>query len=182
MICQECQTRPATLHFTKVINGEKTEVHICEQCSQEKGYNSFFSSQNSNFSFHNLLAGLLNMDQPIVGKKANSVSQQEQLQCPNCHMTYQQFTKAGRFGCAHCYEAFQEHLQPILRRLHSGNTTHYGKIPRRVGGNLHLRKELDELRRKMQHHIQAEEFEEAAEARDRIRTIEKQLSEHRKEG
>ena len=37
MICQECNQRPATLHFTKIINGEKTEVHLCEKCAQEKG-------------------------------------------------------------------------------------------------------------------------------------------------
>jgi protein arginine kinase activator len=181
LICQECQARPATLHFTKIINGEKTEVHICEQCSREKGYSSFFSSQDSNFSFHNLLAGLLNMEQPVVGKKVSAAAQQEQPQCPKCHMTYQQFTRTGRFGCVHCYEAFQDYLQPILRRLHSGNTSHHGKIPRHVGGNLYLRKELDELKHKMQHHIQQEEFEEAAKVRDRIRTIEQQLSEHRKE-
>ena len=37
MICQECNQRPAALHFTKIINGEKTEVHLCEKCAQEKG-------------------------------------------------------------------------------------------------------------------------------------------------
>ena len=26
MICQECNQRPATLHFTKIINGEKAGV------------------------------------------------------------------------------------------------------------------------------------------------------------
>ena len=28
MLCQECDKRPATLHFTKIVNGEKTEFHI----------------------------------------------------------------------------------------------------------------------------------------------------------
>ena len=37
MICQQCETRPATLHFTKIINGEKTEMHVCEQCASENG-------------------------------------------------------------------------------------------------------------------------------------------------
>ena len=37
MICQECNQRPATLHFTKIINGEKEQFHFCEQCAQEKG-------------------------------------------------------------------------------------------------------------------------------------------------
>ena len=37
MLCQECNKRPATLHFTKIVNGEKTEFHICESCAREKG-------------------------------------------------------------------------------------------------------------------------------------------------
>lgn len=37
MVCQECGNRPATLHFTKIVNGEKTEFHICEHCAREKG-------------------------------------------------------------------------------------------------------------------------------------------------
>ncbi|MFX3624947.1 MAG: UvrB/UvrC motif-containing protein [Ectobacillus sp.] len=181
MICQECKSRPATLHFTKVVNGEKSEVHICEHCAKEKGYSSFFSSGNSNFSFHNLLSGLLNADHPAEEKKVNPFTQVQTIMCQNCHMTYPQFTKLGRFGCAHCYKTFESQLDPILRRLHSGNTVHKGKIPKRIGGNLHLRKELEELKRKMQHYIQREEFEQAAKARDRIRKLEQQLSAHRKE-
>lgn len=180
MLCQECQTRPATMHFTKIVNGQKTETHICEQCSNEKGYSNFFSSHNHDFSFNNLLAGLLNMQQAEEKKTANPFEQQEPY-CPKCHMTYQRFTQIGRLGCAHCYEAFADNLNPVLRRLHSGNMEHHGKIPKRIGGNLHLQKELDELKQKLQQHIQKEEFEEAAKDRDRIRMIEKQLSDHRKE-
>lgn len=31
MMCQECGQRPATLHFTKIVNGDKTEFHLCER-------------------------------------------------------------------------------------------------------------------------------------------------------
>ncbi len=37
MLCQECGEKQATLHFTKIVNGEKTEFHICESCAREKG-------------------------------------------------------------------------------------------------------------------------------------------------
>lgn len=36
MICQECNERPASVHFTKVVNGEKTVIQLCEHCAQEK--------------------------------------------------------------------------------------------------------------------------------------------------
>ncbi|MCP8971081.1 UvrB/UvrC motif-containing protein [Ectobacillus ponti] len=182
MICEECKTRPATLHFTKIVNGEKTETHICEQCAQEQGHSAMFFSSGNNFSFHNLLSGLLHADHSqFIEKKANQPAAEYTMQCPHCHMTYQRFSKLGRFGCARCYETFQSQLNPILKRLHSGNTVHHGKIPKRMGGNLHLRKELDELKQQLLQYIQQEEFEKAAEARDTIRQIEKQLSDHRKE-
>ena len=36
MVCQECNQRPATLHFTKIVNGEKEEFHLCEKCATRK--------------------------------------------------------------------------------------------------------------------------------------------------
>jgi protein arginine kinase activator len=175
MICQECNQRPAALHFTKIINGEKTEVHLCEKCAQEKGEMFIFNGE-SGFAFNNLLAGLLNID-PSFQKPSESPFQQEEiLQCPHCSMTFQQFLKVGRFGCVHCYETFQEQLTPVLRRLHGGNWTHNGKIPKRIGGSLHLRKQIEELKLDLRNAISNEEFEKAAEMRDQIRTLEKQLA------
>lgn len=175
MICQECNQRPAALHFTKIINDEKTEVHLCEKCAQEKG-EMFIISGESGFAFNNLLAGLLNID-PSFQKSSHSPFQQEEiLQCESCSMTFPQFLKIGRFGCSHCYQTFKEQLKPVLRRLHGGNWTHNGKIPRRIGGDIHLRKQIEELKDGLKDAITHEEFEKAAEIRDEIRTLEKKLA------
>jgi protein arginine kinase activator len=175
MLCQECNERQATLHFTKINNGEKTVLHLCEKCAQEKGETFMFNS--GGFSINNLLAGLLNMENTFQPPKQAPIFRQNELQCEKCSMTYQQFIQTGRFGCSHCYETFKEHIKPILKRLHSGNWTHNGKIPKRVGGNLHLRKNIDELKHNLQELIYREEFEKAAEIRDQIRTLENQLNE-----
>ncbi|MFE8703798.1 UvrB/UvrC motif-containing protein [Cytobacillus sp. FJAT-54145] len=175
MICQECNERPATLHFTKINNGEKTVFHLCERCAQEKG-ESFMLGSGGGFSINNLLAGLLNMDSTFKPSTKEPIYQEQIPQCEVCSMTFQQFIKVGRFGCANCYEAFNEQLKPILRRLHSGNWTHNGKIPMRIGGNIHLRKNLDELKQKLKTLITTEEFEEAAGVRDEIRSLEKKLA------
>lgn len=126
MICQECNQRPATFHFTKVINGEKTEVHICEHCAQEKS-EMFMFPGTSGFSIDNLLAGLLQFE-PLTGSQQHAFQKNEVLQCENCKMTFQQFAKVGRFGCSQCYPTFEKQLTPILKRLHSGNTHHTGKF------------------------------------------------------
>ncbi|MEH7308334.1 UvrB/UvrC motif-containing protein [Neobacillus drentensis] len=175
MICQECNQRPAALHFTKIINGEKTEVHLCEKCAQEKGEMFIFNGE-SGFAFNNLLAGLLNIDPTFQKQSQSPFHQEEILHCDVCSMTFPQFLKVGRFGCSHCYEAFKEQLNPVLRRLHSGNWTHNGKIPKRIGGSIHLRKQIEELKNMLKESIANEEFEKAAEIRDEIRQLEKKLA------
>ncbi|MEH7072332.1 UvrB/UvrC motif-containing protein [Neobacillus drentensis] len=175
MICQECNQRPAALHFTKIINGEKTEVHLCEKCAQEKGEMFIFNGE-SGFAFNNLLAGLLNIDPSFQKPSQSPFHQEEILHCDSCSMTFQQFLKVGRFGCSHCYESFKEQLNPVLRRLHSGNWTHNGKIPKRIGGGIHLKKQIDELKNNLKESISSEEFEKAAEIRDEIRQLERKLA------
>ncbi|MEI5909162.1 UvrB/UvrC motif-containing protein [Bacillus spongiae] len=169
MICQECGEKPATLHFTKVINGEKNEIHLCQKCAQEKQESLFFN-EGDMFSVNNLVSGLLNM---TTFPKHNQSVDPRTVQCENCHMTYEQFVKVGKFGCHHCYQTFSEKLVPILKRLHSGNLTHNGKVPKRQGGAIHLKKKVNQLRQTLQEHIANEEFEKAAELRDEIRSLEK---------
>lgn len=173
MDCQECHKRPAALHFTQVINGNKTEIHVCEICAKEKGYMSY---PEEGYSLHNLLTGLFNFDTSLMENKQNSsYKQTEELQCPQCDMTISEFKRVGKFGCAECYHTFSEQLDPIFRRVHSGNTKHYGKIPTRKGGDLHAKKQVALYRSELQRLIENEAFEEAAEVRDKIKNLEKQM-------
>ena len=67
MHCQECGKKPATLHFTKIVNGEKTEFHICESCAREKGEG--IPGTSNGFSIHSLLSGLLDFEPRSSGAK-----------------------------------------------------------------------------------------------------------------
>lgn len=169
MECQECHMRPATLHFTKIINNQKAEIHICEQCAKEKGD---FHPHSNSFSIHQLLSGLLGFEENM-GNSEGTPFQTTQLQCSRCGMTYNQFVKKGKFGCEQCYRTFQGKLDPVFRRVHGGNTTHTGKIPKRAGTDIQVRRKLHELKIALQKHIEKEEFEKAAEVRDHIRSLEK---------
>ncbi|WP_338471302.1 UvrB/UvrC motif-containing protein [Niallia sp. XMNu-256] len=174
MVCQECNQRPATLHFTKIINGEKEQFHLCEHCAQEKG-DIYMFNNTSGFSINNLLAGLFNIEPNVKQQQQNPFQQQEVLQCNHCSMTLNQFLKVGRFGCSHCYSTFKEELDPIFKRLHGGNWTHHGKIPKRVGGTMHIKKNIEDLKNQLQQLIANEEFEKAALVRDEIRLLDQKL-------
>ncbi|AUS07599.1 hypothetical protein C1X05_01145 [Laceyella sacchari] len=167
MLCPECGKRPATLHYTKIVNGEKTEFHLCEVCAQEKG--EVMPGFEHGFSFHQLLSGLLNFN-----SSPQEAYKPQTLRCNTCGLTYNQFSKIGRFGCGDCYKTFRERLDPLLRRVH-GHSTHRGKIPERAQGELKLKKELEQLKAELAAKIETEEFEEAARLRDQIRSLQEQL-------
>ncbi|MFO2550308.1 UvrB/UvrC motif-containing protein [Alicyclobacillus cycloheptanicus] len=168
MMCEECHARPATVHFTKIVGGEKSEYHLCEQCARDKG--DVFAKAAQAFDFNHLLSGLLNME----SSPGIAAPPPANLRCDVCGLTYHQFTQMGRFGCPHCYESFASRLEPLLRRIQS-NGQHRGKVPLRAGEQVKKRKVLDRLRIELQQAIAAERFERAAELRDQIRSLEQEF-------
>lgn len=171
MLCQDCGQKQASLHFTKIINGDKTEFHLCDSCAREKG--ELLPGSVNGFSIHNLLSGLIDFE-PSMGKGATPPPTTS-LQCKECGLTYSQFSKIGRFGCSHCYQAFAQRLDPLFRRVH-GHTTHIGKVPTRSGGKIKVKKEIQQLKHELQQTIEQEEFEKAAKLRDQIRQLEKEVT------
>lgn len=63
----------------------------------------------------------------------------------------------------------------FFRKLHGGHVAHEGKIPKRVGGTLYVRKQIGQLKQMLQELIAKEQFEKAAEVRDQIRELEAKL-------
>src|SRR5699024_1133629 len=104
---------------------------------------------------------------------STSPFQSKELTCSSCGMTYHEFAKNGKFGCAHCYQAFAERLDPIFKRVHGGNTEHKGKVPKRAGHHMRTQQEIKLMRETLQKYVDKEEFEKAAELRDQIRSLEK---------
>jgi protein arginine kinase activator len=170
MLCQRCHERPATVHFTKIINGDKTVYHLCEQCAKEQGDLFGQAAQAFNFNFNQLLGGLFNMESSPGFAMPAATAQR----CPSCGMTYQQFTQYGRFGCPKCYDSFAPRLEPLLRRIQS-STSHTGKIPVHAGKQVKVRKNLERLRSELQQAVALEQFEKAAQLRDQIRALEQEL-------
>lgn len=105
MECQECHKRPATLHFTQVVNGDKTEVYVCEVCAKEKGYMTY---PEEGYSLHHLLSGLFSPSFEI--QQDTPRQETEELQCPKCEMTLSKFKQVGKFGCSQCYQTLKSTL------------------------------------------------------------------------
>ncbi len=161
MLCELCKQSQATVHLTEIVNEQMSELHLCETCANQKG-----SQVESHFGLSDLLSGLADFgktpESEEVGGKA----------CLNCGMTYDDFRKVGRLGCAQCYGAFKRSLTNLLKRIH-GSPIHLGKSPARlVKSTPKSKSELQELKRKLEKAIDEEEFEQAAQLRDQIRRME----------
>lgn len=173
MECQECHKRPATLHFTQVVNESKKEVHLCEVCAKENGYMTY---PEEGYSFENLLSGLFNFGlSPFEKHGGSNLTGTKEVKCEQCGMTFTEFKRVGKFGCASCYHTFTERLDPVFRRVHSGNTMHHGKIPNRQGGDLHAKKQLEKYKDQLKELVDQEAFEEAAKIRDQMKQLESEM-------
>lgn len=161
MLCDACGKNQATVHLTEIIDEQMTELHLCEACAKAKSM-----EMEQQFGLADLLAGLSDLGKNAIEEKEASKSK-----CSNCGFTYDDFRKIGRLGCSQCYDSFKKYLSPLLRRIH-GSSRHYGKIPLSGAKPLKAKSELEELKAHLQKVIQAEEFEEAARLRDKIKELE----------
>ncbi len=172
MLCENCRQRPATVHQTVIMNGSKQESHLCEVCAREKGTTVGGAFSFPNLSIQQLLSSFLG--QESFGGTVTTPRPQAEPRCQHCGMTYSEFAAGGLLGCSHCYEQLEPYLVPLIKRI-QGTTTHSGKAPKRTGGIVRKRRELDALKQQMQSAIAQEQFEEAARLRDRIREMEAEL-------
>lgn len=179
MLCPECNEREATIHLTQIINNEKLSSSMCQECAARHGFHS--PLDNVPFPLAEILAG---MTKHMPRKQSDT--QTEQLVCPGCNMSFDQFANQGRFGCGECYTAFRPRLEVIMRKIH-GASLHRGRNPgmEDSGGTFALVpvKEEERLDSALKRAIEEEDFERAAELRDKLRLLRDSLpKEEGKEG
>ena len=165
MVCDACKQQQATVHLTEIVNEQMTELHLCEACANQKG-----AQVESHFGLSDLLSGLADFSKTQEPEEVSTKA------CPSCGMTYDDFRKVGRLGCADCYPTFKRSLGSLLKRIH-GSPIHVGKSPvRLIKPSKMAKTELLDLKKKLERAIEHEEFEEAARLRDQIRRTEQQES------
>lgn len=166
--CQSCGIRLATLHLTQVVGGDRTELHLCDICAGEQGELTFTDFPGGGFNIHSILAGLLNAEPQPKGTRGL-----HEHKCPVCGSDYRRFAEGGRLGCGECYKVFAGQLTPLLKRIH-GNCSHHGKVPSRGAREILLRRQSAELRRELKTAVDNEQYELAAELRDKLKNLDQQ--------
>ena len=165
MLCDKCKINAATIYLKQSINGKQFVYNLCEECSDKL-----------DFSFDNVLKNVLDDINELDFFSNFNFQKQESYfdkKCPNCKTTFNEFKTKGKFGCANCYLTFKEEIKPILNSIQT-SSEHIGKIPQKVDGKIKIKRKILSLKEKLQIAIKNEEYEIAANIRDKIKEIEQE--------
>ncbi|MCL2351451.1 MAG: UvrB/UvrC motif-containing protein [Firmicutes bacterium] len=167
MLCEKCKQNQATVHVQQVFNGQARELHLCQECAaqtQALSFQQFFHELLNVFASH----GQIGQTEEQFGAFAPAA---DGKRCPVCGMTFPDFRKGGKLGCADCYNTFRNEMDSILKNVQAG-TQHQGKFPRRAGASLLAKRRADQLRLLLAKAVENEQYEEAARLRDQIKETE----------
>lgn len=180
MKCENCGNNEANVKYTQIINGEKKQMFLCEECSEKLGINDIHF--NMPISFNSFLEDFFNDMNEI--NLIPSLGESKTIQCDKCGLTWDNFLHTGKFGCSNCYDDFSSRIEPILRSL-QGATSHIGRIGEiRSGNNVKQNlddkmevenkevTEIEKLKQDLKNAIKDERYEDAAKIRDEIKKYE----------
>ena len=160
MLCDQCGERDASVHLTTIVDNEVRQQHLCEKCAAERGVETTVALPK-----HPLSAFLHEV-------QAQAAVSPDAGKCTFCGTTMSDFRATGRWGCARCYSAFEPSMRELLRRVH-GNAKHAGRTYQPPTPALDERATiLGELKDRLRRAIESEQFEVAADLRDKIRVME----------
>ena len=165
MQCQRCKKNTATIHLTEIATGQRIETHLCEACAQEQGL-----AVKSQIPLNELLSSLLASQAENYDPDTDAKPQTD-ITCPSCGITISDFQKQGLLGCPHDYEVFGDSMEQLLERIH-GSTRHLGKVPPQGGKDSVKARAVYSLRKELERAVKEENYERAAELRDRILELE----------
>ena len=178
MNCENCGKNYANVKYTQIVNGNKREMYLCEDCSQKLGIQSF----NIPIDFSGFLEDFfLGFDEDVIFPELT-----KELKCRRCNSSFEDFTKTGRFGCEECYTTFEEKIDSLLKNI-KGTNRHKGRIGKINEKDVNNQEnwvqsekeinnenlsEIDKLKKDLKQAIKEEKYEEAAIFRDKIKKIE----------
>lgn len=147
MKCEKCGHNEASVHYTSNINGAVTEANLCQACAKEQGitYGSVFGGTPAGM-FGNMLNGFSMPSFDMMRSGYGLIFPAMMMQIPGA---------AGMYG------------QPMQGVAPSGRAASIS-----ADDSIKRRREINMLREEMNKAAAAEDFEKAAEIRDRIKVME----------
>jgi protein arginine kinase activator len=156
--CTACGEHPAKWLITDIVDGKPHQHNLCDECYREREG----GAASPEAAFARLLAAIVPELQDLGTRE-----------CPACGIDYLEFRQSMKLGCPRDYEVFDKALEPILEKI-QGAAHHCGKTAPGLGPAAAVRGRLRSLRRQQKRAIADENYELAAELRDRMRKLEQE--------
>lgn len=171
MLCDACGKEESIVHILCEIpmGSTKRELHLCSRCAAE--FNMDPTTVDT-LGLEELVRRCTELAEGLFCSPREAENPREaeesQLHCSACGLDTISFQESGLLGCAECYRAFA----PILRRTLKTGQTDF--CPRDKSVSVARNTEVAELVRlehALNEAVAAEQYERAAELRDRIKLL-----------
>ncbi|MBL7009536.1 MAG: UvrB/UvrC motif-containing protein [Planctomycetes bacterium] len=171
MLCQSCQKHQASVHqfdlqYDEQGASEFKVLNLCAPCAKQRG----LPLPGKVPTYSNVVSMLSKAFLGIQGAKQQAAPDEVERSCPDCGWTLRDFRQTSRFGCAKDYDVFSDFVDEVLERIH-GTSEHPVNADEA---------ELARLRTEMEEAVGCEDYEAAAELRDRIRGLEERMEDAEK--
>ncbi len=186
--CQLCG-RPAEVFLTQVVNGEMTELCLCNRCAKDKGlFDPRTLSLAEKFYPENLKQKVDELVREIAMKAEGTLGYEiiddeevgmpfqsfKHSCCKRCGFSHEQLMSTQRVGCPECYTFFESGPGKAL----SDEVKEFDELEEvvdfpplhRVAASVAKRRAF--LQEQLKKAIRREDYEQAARLRDEINTLE----------
>ena len=162
--CEKCGQRSTAVKVVRILDGKTTTLYLCRECAAEA------TPLQHGFALQEIIDKFLEqiLKNQVEQEAEGEAPEGPELRCSSCGTTVDVYRKSFLLGCPQCYSAFGEMLDPQLRKLH-GSARHVGRVPERQprpGGPEDA--PLAKLKQELVRAVSREDFETAAQLRDRI--------------
>jgi len=159
MKCQKCGTEKVNFHYSSNVNGCISETHLCSQCAAESGYDIeklFGSGSMLNTNHLSEIGNLFNGMFPMLGNVNGFMPVAIPVVNTNKYLPFTMQTRTGKIDQGEPCDCGCGTVKPRETNIE-------------VDEEMKLRRELNA---QMRAAVEKEEFEKAAELRDRIKELE----------
>lgn len=179
MLCDICKKREATIHIKEVKNGKCISTNLCPECAKEKELSGGLGAFGFNLAEVIFNVGKMNGEKKAPGtaeEKSEKKENTPSLICPRCGWTLAKMRHSGgKLGCSGCYSTFAKWVNMAVEQVQRG-AVHVGKRPDcKERSSAAVKMEIDKLQLDLAAAVSAEEYEKAAQFRDRINALKADL-------
>lgn len=158
MLCDVCKENQATIRLIAVVDGQKTERHLCTACVAKQ-------------KLHFKTEGMPSILSAFISGMGKKPQKHPDLRCSGCGCAFDDVIQTAKMGCTQCYQDFQEYLNPMISQMHAG-LRHVGRVPKHADVSMKAHSRIEQIRREMDMAVVLEDFELAAALRDELKALE----------